>query len=261
VAQVALSGLLRSVNIICGSAVLAAALAAAPAASLAQGGPPLVTDDPDTPGGGRWEINLATIAMHTRGRWDLAAPDADLNYGCGDHVQLTADIPWALVHDVGSGWNGGLGNVQLGLKWRFLEWQDLGLRLSTFPKFSSAWVQSSRRRGIADPGHDFLLPLEAATKLGTFGLDAEVARDFITGAASHWQFGAIAEHSCGGTIQCMLELRETLIGHDGQTLINLGVHWKLSESVAFIGAAGREFGRADPDQQQALVYLGIQLLR
>jgi hypothetical protein len=227
---------------------------------LAQGGPPLVTDDPDTPGDGRWEINLATIATHSTGRWSLAAPDADLNYGWGDHVQLTADIPWAVVHEDGAGWNAGLASAQLGLKWRFLERQDQDFKLSTFPKFTSAWVQSSSRRGIADPGHDFLLPVEAATKLGAFGLDVEVARDFVVGAASQWQFGAIAEHSCGGAIECMLEVRETFAGHDGQTLINLGVHWKLSESLAFIGAAGRQYGTASAAQQQALVYLGIQLL-
>jgi hypothetical protein len=74
VAQVALSGLLRSIKTICTSAALAAALAGMPDVLLAQGGPPLVTDDPDTPGDGRWEINLATIATHSTGRWSLAAP-------------------------------------------------------------------------------------------------------------------------------------------------------------------------------------------
>jgi hypothetical protein len=248
------------VNRIWTSALLAAALAGMPDVLLAQGGPPLVTDDPDTPGDGHWEINLATIATHSTGRWSLAAPDADLNYGFGNHVQLTADIPWAVVHAAGGGWNAGLASAQLGVKWRFLDRPDLGLTVSTFPKFTSAWVQSSRRRGIADPGHDFLLPVEAATTLAAFRLDAEVARDFVVGAASQWQFGAIAERICGGPVECMLEVRETLDGHDQQTLINLGVHWKLSESLAFIGAAGRQIGRASADQQQALVYLGMQLL-
>jgi hypothetical protein len=165
------------------------------------------------------------------------------------------------VHEAGGGWNAGLGSVELGLKWRFLDRQDVGFALSTFPKFSSAWVASSSRRGIADPGHEFLLPLEAAAKFGEFGLDAEVARSFVAGAASQWQFGAIAEHSCGAGIDCMLEVRETIGGHDQQTLVNLGVHWTLSESLALIAAAGHEFGGASAAQRQALVYLGIQILR
>jgi hypothetical protein len=38
-----------------------------PAAAWAQGGPPLMTDDPDTPGPGYWEINVATL-LETRPR-------------------------------------------------------------------------------------------------------------------------------------------------------------------------------------------------
>jgi hypothetical protein len=51
-----------------------ALLVVASEAAVAQGGPPLVTDDPETPGDGHWEINLATIASHTSGRWEIAAP-------------------------------------------------------------------------------------------------------------------------------------------------------------------------------------------
>ena len=166
-----------------------------------------------------------------------------------------------MVTESGGGWDAGLGSAQLGVKWRFLDHPDLGFTLSTFPKFTSAWVQASRRRGIADAGHEFLLPLEAATQLGGFALDAELARNFAVGAASQWQLGAIAGHACGEGIECMLELRERLGGDDRQMLINLGLHWSLTQSLALIGAAGREFGNASADQQRALLYLGIQILR
>jgi hypothetical protein len=261
-AQARLSGNLRALATARIGALVTAALGVLPDLSQAQGGPPLVTDDPDTPGNGRLEINLATIATHTTGRWSVAAPDADINFGCGDAVQLTAEIPWTLVTGSGAGWDAGLGSAQLGVKWRFLDHPDLGFTLSTFPKFTSAWVQASRRRGIADAGHEFLLPLEAATQLGGFGLDAELARNFAGDAPGQWQFGAIAEHACGGgKVECMLELRERLGGGDQQTLVNLGLHWKLSQSLALIGAAGHEFGRASADQQRALLYMGIQILR
>src|SRR5437868_3985076 len=39
-----------------------------PPQTYAQGGPPLLTDDPDTPGPGFWEINLATVIDETSGR-------------------------------------------------------------------------------------------------------------------------------------------------------------------------------------------------
>jgi hypothetical protein len=261
VAKAALSGSLRAMRMVAASALMMAGLACIPCVSRAQGGPPLVTDDPDTPGDGHWENNLAGIATRTSGRWTLAAPDADLNYGWGETVQLNADIPLSVVHDAHGGWDAGLGAVQLALKWRFLDRQELGYTLSTYPRFSSAWVPSSTRRALADAGQVYFLPVEAATKLGDYGLDAEVGRDFGVGAASQWQLGAVVAHRCGATLQCMFELHESLGNHDQQTLLNVGAHWQLSDSLALIGAAGRQFGQASPDRQLALFYLGVQILR
>ena len=43
----------------------------------------MVSDDPETPGKGHWEINLASIGARSALRWEVTAPDADLNYGWG----------------------------------------------------------------------------------------------------------------------------------------------------------------------------------
>jgi len=74
----------RRVDRVCMTCVRIAAILALsrpPGPAWAQGGPPMVTDDPDTPGNGNWEINLATSGSHSSGRWEIAAPDADINYG------------------------------------------------------------------------------------------------------------------------------------------------------------------------------------
>jgi hypothetical protein len=102
-AKAALSGSLRPIKIVAASALMTAWLAGVPDVSPAQGGPPLVTDDPDTPGDGHWENNLAATAMHTSGRWTPGAPDADLNYGWGENIQLNADIPLTVLRDARGG--------------------------------------------------------------------------------------------------------------------------------------------------------------
>src|SRR5438445_482716 len=48
--------------------IAACAIAAAMLPALAQGGPPMVTDDPETPGDGHWEINIGAIATRTVGK-------------------------------------------------------------------------------------------------------------------------------------------------------------------------------------------------
>jgi len=57
--------------------------------AFGQGGPPMITDDPGTPGNGKWENNLAITFSHVPNEWSIDAPAIDLNYGWGDHVQLT----------------------------------------------------------------------------------------------------------------------------------------------------------------------------
>jgi hypothetical protein len=255
------SVLLRLIAIAFVRVLLLGGLALAPGTAHTQGGPPLVTDDPDTPGDGHWENNLGTIATRSGGRWSLETPDADLNYGWGPNIQLNADIPFAVAQVAGGGWDAGLGTVGLAVKWRFLGAPDQGYALSTYPRYSSAWVASSTQRGLAAPGHAIFLPLEAATKLGALGLDAEIGRNFVSGGARDWQLGGVVAHDCSAALQCLFELHETLSGHTVQTLLNLGGHWQLSPSLALIGAAGREFGRAGPDQQVALLYLGLQIVR
>src|SRR5262245_52176863 len=90
-------------------------------ACLAQGGPPLLTNAPGAPGDGRWEINLAVTAEKAEGRNSYQVPDVDVNYGVGERLQLTAEMPWLLVDTEGSELRAGLDRASTGFKWRFLD--------------------------------------------------------------------------------------------------------------------------------------------
>lgn len=54
----------------------------------AMGSPPLITDDPDTPGNGHWEINLGITTQRRPGARASELPLLDMNYGIGDRLQL-----------------------------------------------------------------------------------------------------------------------------------------------------------------------------
>jgi hypothetical protein len=49
--------------------------------STVQAGPPFVTDDPELPPPGGWEINVPFILERTPGETEMNAPLFDLNYG------------------------------------------------------------------------------------------------------------------------------------------------------------------------------------
>src|SRR5439155_24737055 len=77
--------------------LVAACVTALPPRVVAQGGPPLITDDPETPGNGHWEINDAWMLSqkHNRRLFEIAL--LDVNYGFGEHIQLKAEVPWLVL--------------------------------------------------------------------------------------------------------------------------------------------------------------------
>ena len=242
--------------------VLCGLLLTAAGSALAQGGPPMVTDDPGTPGNGHWEINVGAISSRTLGgRRELAAPDFDINYGWGDHIQLKADIPWTTARDPGQPSRSGVGEGDFGVKWRFVDEETAGYSLSTYPQYSHSMLGSSNRRGITSPGHSFFLPIELSADIGKgFSLAAEVGRNFVSedGGKNEWVAGFVLEHSCGEGLDCLAEVHQTQASGEHQTLLNFGVHWKLQESVTLLAAAGREFGTRTDERLKSLVYVGLQ---
>jgi hypothetical protein len=230
--------------------------------AFAQGGPPLVTDDPDTPGDGHWEINLGGIASRSRSRWDVDAPDADINYGWGDNIQLKIDAPWTFADDSDGHRQSGLGMVSAGVKWRFLDADEHGFALSTYPQYVSAWSQSSKNKGVASANAEFFLPLEMSTSAGGFEFATEVGRNFVEREADQWEAGVVIAHGCmTAALECLVEVHQTWQTKDSQTLLNLGLRWKLSDSLVLMTAAGRDFGPKTENHQQCLIYLGLQILR
>ncbi len=102
--------------------------------AFAQGGPPMITDDPGTPGNGKWENNLAIAFSHVPNEWSIDAPAIDLNYGWGDHIQLTLQGGPALLKRSDHGLIGGVGGTEAAVKWRFLDEEKSGVDVSMFPR-------------------------------------------------------------------------------------------------------------------------------
>jgi hypothetical protein len=195
------------------------------------------------------------------GRREVSAPDADINYGLGDRIQMKVDVPWTFVHEPGEGWLSGLGTGNVGVKWRFIDGGEDGTSVSTYPQYMSGWSASSRGRGIASSDREIFLPLEFSAKAGEWGLDGEIGRNLVRGNSNEWVVGGVAAHACGTGGECLLEVHETSAPHDSRTLIDLGLRWKMSESLSLLASAGREFGHRTDEQQSFVFYLGLQVLR
>src|SRR6185437_1966490 len=104
--------------------------------------PPYATDDPEPTDTGHWEIYAFAAGSRAGGSLE-GATGLDLNYGPVPGVQLTATLPLD-VTDEGGG-HAGLGDVELGVKYRFLHDEAAGVSVAIFPRI--ILPSASRRFG------------------------------------------------------------------------------------------------------------------
>lgn len=236
-------------------------LAFAPFAALGQGGPPLLTDDPGTPGPRRWEINVAWTldrASHAR---VMGAPLVDANYGWGERIQLKIEIPWVVLSEEGQPTGNGIGNPNLGVKWRFLDEESAGIAVSTYPQLEVNLSGASADKGLVERRSQFLLPVSATKTLGPVALNGEVGGLFQSGEAPRWVWGLALGHGFPGGFEVLAEL----FGVTGtnaaarQTLLDLGFRWKLPGRATILFSAGRSLGDGDGEGRHTRIYAGVQL--
>ena len=104
-------------------------LAAAPALS----GPPYVTDDPEPVPLGHWELYLAATRTTDGGDRAGDVPHFEVNLGAAPNLQLHLIVPVAYARAGGSGTTLGLGDIETGAKFRFVEETEGRPQIGTFP--------------------------------------------------------------------------------------------------------------------------------
>ena len=142
-------------------------VALSPAVLFAQGGPPMLTDDPDTPGSGNWEINIAYLEERNMLERLRSVPHVDVNYGLGERIQLKYETGWVFADVADSAARSGMDDSVVGLKWRFLDQSEAGLNISVYPQLAFENSTGSVARGIAAPAPNLFLPVEVSETSGS----------------------------------------------------------------------------------------------
>jgi hypothetical protein len=223
-----------------------------------QAGPPFVTDDPEPPPPGGWEINVPFILEHESGATEMDAPLFDLNYGLPD-IQLKLEIPVEIIHDESDGTVSGAGDLLLGVKWRFLNNEQSKFQAGVYPQLLVPTGDHSRGFGEGQPG--FVLPLLAQKSWDKWTLYGNVGFWWRSAPESRDYFyaGAVLERE----INERLELGVELFGNspkerDGRSDVafNIGGTWKLSKHLNLLFSGGRDI----VGDTHAMAYFGIQFL-
>lgn len=206
----------------------------------------MITDDTETVPKGRWEINTAfTIERGVDGRL-FGTPLFDINYGLSEHTQLKIEIPWLRLHRNGQQSLSGLGNTNIGVRWRFRdEKKDQRIAISMYPQFSFNNPTSSVRRGLVDKGPEFLMPLQWQTKVGKFAVGGDVGYRFKRGP-DEMIYGFIVGWAINDSFEIMGEVHGTgpraRLG-ESEVIFNLGTRAKFTKHLTLLLSGGKSIRR------------------
>ena len=223
-----------------------------------QAGPPFVTDDPEPPPPGGWEINVPFITERTPSKTEMDAPLFDLNYGL-PNIQLKLEIPVRIVHEDNDGTAAGAGDLLLGVKWRFFNNEKSQVQLGIYPQL--LLPTGDHKRGLGDGGSAFVFPLLAQKNWGKWTLYGNVGYWWQTGAETrdYVYAGAVLERDINERLTLGLELfgnspKER--GGRSELAFNFGGAWKLNKHLNLLFAGGRDI----VGDTHAMAYVGLQVL-
>src|SRR6266581_3141294 len=174
--------------------------------AFAQGGPPMITDDPDTPGPGFWEINVSAARDASREERRIETPRVDINYGAGARIQLKFEVPWVDIRSSTENGATGIGDGTAGVKWRFIGDEGTRIRWSVYPQIEFNTARTSVNDELGDAGADLQFPTEVAIEIAHVQINGEVGRNVIVRGEGSWIGGLSTEIQPSSHLELLAEL-------------------------------------------------------
>lgn len=236
-----------------------AAIALGVACTPAVAGPPFLTDDPEPVDLRHAEVNL--IAQQTRaagGRGGSAS--GEFNLGCAAETQCHVAVPIAFDHPAGEAPRAGPGDVELGVKYRFLDSPGDGWSAAVYPTLDLPTGDAAR--GLGNGRAQLLLPLWVQRSSGPWRWDAGIARlvDRAPGARDSWFAGLLAQRSFGERLTLGAEVfrrSSTATGEPPAAGFNVGAIVAIAPHQNLLASAGRGLTRVETNR--CSMFLAYQL--
>ena len=208
----------------------------------ARAGPPYLTDDPAPTDLRQWEIYSFVDDEGISGIQDADA-GFDLNYGAAEGVQLTATLPMSFSRNKTEGWRSGTGDVEVAVKYRFLNDEKRGVSAAIFPRviLPTSSLEDGGKARVLLPvwiERDFA---GGTSLFGGGGYEINPG----TGNRNFWQAGLALTHDLSKTLSVGTEITHQGADADGgtaQTRAGVGAIAKLSDHYSLLFSGGPTWG-------------------
>jgi hypothetical protein len=213
---------------------------------VALGGPPYTTDDPEPVEHRHWEVYLATQSAWQSGSgWSGTAPHVEANYGVVPDLQLHLLVPIAYDHPVGGPTSCGLGDVEVGMKVRFVQEGEWIPMVGTFPMLEIP--TGSESRGLGSGTVRAFFPLWLQKSFGPWTTYGGAGFWINPGAGNrdYWFVGWQGQRRLGEAVTAGAEVfydSPSQVGEPGRARFNVGAVVDLSELHHLLFSAGTAFG-------------------
>ncbi len=239
--------------------------AAALTTGAAIAGPPFRTDDPEPVDYQHWEFYTFTTGTHVTDDTAGFGPAWEFNYGVFPNAMLHVVVPVAFDQPAGGLTVFGLGDVELGFKYRFIE-QDKNGSLPSVGMFPLVEVPTGdQERGLGAGHARAFLPVWIQKDFGdwtTYGGGGYwFNKNDTFGDKDFWFFGWLLQRKVteklvvGGEI--FHQTADTIDGKDS-TGFNIGAIYDFDEHNHLLVSAGRGFQNASETNLYSW-YVGYQI--
>jgi hypothetical protein len=238
-------------------------------AQVVQAGPPFVTDDPDPVDYGHWEVYVFSDYQHLHihgtdpaqiGTDSAQIPAVEINYGLIPDVQLHLIVPGTYDRVPGGTSQYGIGDTELGFKYRFVHETDTLPEVGIFPLVELPTGPASLGLGTGYTHYFFPIWLQKSfsedkkwTTYGGGGFWYNPGDDNRNYYRLGWELQHdLSDHlTLGGEIYHETPYANGIPGH---TAFNLGGYWNFDEHQHLLFSAGRDF----QGPTRFACYLGFQ---
>jgi hypothetical protein len=235
--------------------------------------PPMISNDTGTPGPNNWELNFTVTGDLAADGKNFALPLLDINYGVGEKIQLTFEVPYSLSRTMGFDDAGlqstttlrGIGNAGASVKIRVYENQTSGVSLAFFPKleFRLPGSRLEADGGTATRDTNAILP---ALLTWEFAHASFSANGGLEKSSADPRADYFASLGAGIRLTDRLAILGEIAGQQldrgdaHRVLLNAGLRRKISGTLSLIASAGRDIRAGGDGQRHSYFNVTLQQL-